>query len=214
MMPANLSPGVKIVAGLNLTNGYHCCYTAPVNPCNICPHGATVAGGDDYVPDYDGTSVTCLELIDQAKEYESGSFSCGLYEIDKESCCPPATTTPASTSVPMATPGQWRLLSPSLLAESIALLLSLPFLPLWSFLSWRWRFIIFAKWHLTSKARRGLILKEWCRCQKEAFRLLWQQKWWTLRLLKVIPSKPPLRMLHMLTNFTYACHFCYLLRTL
>ncbi len=27
---------------------YHCCHTAPVNPCNICPHGATVAGGDNY----------------------------------------------------------------------------------------------------------------------------------------------------------------------
>jgi len=85
---------------------YYCCYTAPEDPCNICPDGATVAGGDDYVPEYEGNSATCSDLIEEAKLYESGSFSCGVYDIDKEKCCPPVTTTPP-TSVPeesVATP--------------------------------------------------------------------------------------------------------------
>ena len=79
---------------------YYCCYTAPEDPCNICPDGATVAGGDDYVPEYEGNSATCSDLIEEAKLYESGSFSCGVYDIDKEKCCPPVTTTPP-TSVPV-----------------------------------------------------------------------------------------------------------------
>jgi hypothetical protein len=79
---------------------YSCCYTAPVNPCNICPDGATVAGGDDYVPEYEGNSASCSDLIEDANLYESGSFSCRLYDIDKGKCCPPVTTTPP-TSVPV-----------------------------------------------------------------------------------------------------------------
>ena len=79
---------------------YFCCYTAPVNPCNICPDGATVAGGDDYMPEYEGNSATCSDCIEESKLYESGSFSCGVYDIDKEKCCSPVTTTPP-TSVPV-----------------------------------------------------------------------------------------------------------------
>ena len=61
----------------------HCCYTAPENPCIICPDGATA--GDDYVPEDAGNSVgraTCKEFIDGAKRFESESDVCGFYEID------------------------------------------------------------------------------------------------------------------------------------
>ena len=68
----------------------HCCYTAPENPCIICPNGATA--GDDYVPEYEENSVTrgtCKDLIDGAKRFESESDACGLYDIDVAYCCPP-----------------------------------------------------------------------------------------------------------------------------
>jgi hypothetical protein len=69
----------------------HCCFTAPQNPCIICPDGATA--GDDYVPEYSGNSensYTCLELIDWALDFESGSDACEfLFDIDVAYCCPP-----------------------------------------------------------------------------------------------------------------------------
>ena len=68
----------------------HCCYTIPENPCIICPDGATA--GDDYVPEYIDNSVTratCKDLIDWAKQFETGSDACGRYGIDVAYCCPP-----------------------------------------------------------------------------------------------------------------------------
>ena len=93
----------------------HCCYTAPENPCIICPDGATA--GDDYVPEYAGNSVgraTCKEFIDGAKRFESESDACGLYDIDVAYCCPseviPAltsTTTDATTVATTTTSSTW-----------------------------------------------------------------------------------------------------------
>ena len=79
----------------------HCCYTAPEKPCIICPDGATA--GDDYVPEYEGNSeafLTCKELIDGAKRFESESDACGLYDIDVAYCCP-YEVSPAPISTPM-----------------------------------------------------------------------------------------------------------------
>jgi hypothetical protein len=58
----------------------------PMNPCIICPNGATA--GDEYAPYADsGNPATCAELIDYATLFETGSGECavaGMYEID---CC-------------------------------------------------------------------------------------------------------------------------------
>ncbi len=59
------------------------------NPCIVCPNGATA--GDNYVPEYEGNTATCLELIEGAKQFESGSDSCGLYDVVTY-CCPPEET--------------------------------------------------------------------------------------------------------------------------
>ncbi len=66
-----------------------CCFTPPENPCIICQNGATA--GDDYVPEYTENSViraTCKDLIEGAKQFESESDACGLYDIDVAYCCP------------------------------------------------------------------------------------------------------------------------------
>ena len=85
-----------------------CCYTPPKNPCIICPDGATA--GDDFVPEYAANSEirgTCKELIEAAKQFESGSDACGLYEIDEAFCCHPGLNhapTPLAVATPVATP--------------------------------------------------------------------------------------------------------------
>ncbi len=66
-----------------------CCFTLPENPCIICPNGATAS--DEYVPEYAVNSViraTSKDLIEGAKQFESGSDACGLYDIDVAYCCP------------------------------------------------------------------------------------------------------------------------------
>jgi hypothetical protein len=78
-----------------------CCYTIPENPCIICPDGATA--GDDYVPEYEGNTATCSDLIKGAKQFESGSDACGLYDIDVAYCCPPVETTVDDTTVATTT---------------------------------------------------------------------------------------------------------------
>ena len=59
-----------------------------VNPCNICPNGATA--GDDVAPHAeDGDPITCKELIEAAKLFETGTYWCGVYEMNEQTCCPP-----------------------------------------------------------------------------------------------------------------------------
>ena len=65
----------------------NCCYTIPENPCIICPDGATA--GDDHVPEYRDDTATCSDLIGGAKQFESGSDACRLYDKDVAYCCPP-----------------------------------------------------------------------------------------------------------------------------
>ena len=55
------------------------------NPCLICPDGAT--SGDDYEP-YMGNPITCKEIIDNAKLFETGSLWCAEYEYAGLICCP------------------------------------------------------------------------------------------------------------------------------
>jgi len=62
------------------------------NPCLICPSGATTEGddygvGDDYAP-YLTDPITCKEIIDNAKLFETGSFWCARYEFAGLDCCP------------------------------------------------------------------------------------------------------------------------------
>ena len=61
------------------------------NPCLICPDGATV-GLDDFAPyEFREDPITCRELIDDAKFFETGSLWCAEYEDAGLYCC---TTTP------------------------------------------------------------------------------------------------------------------------
>jgi len=70
----------------------YCCPTAAENPCIICPAGA--AAGDDFLPYGIGSNDTCKQLIDFAKNFETGSDWCGLSEIDESFCCPTVTESP------------------------------------------------------------------------------------------------------------------------
>jgi hypothetical protein len=60
-----------------------------VNPCNICPNGATA--GDDVAPyaEY-GDPITCKELIKAAKLFKTGTYWCSIYEMTGTHCCPPS----------------------------------------------------------------------------------------------------------------------------
>jgi hypothetical protein len=62
------------------------------NPCLICPDGA-YPGFDNYKPYYDamyesGDPITCKEIINNAKLFETGSLWCALYEKAGSYCCP------------------------------------------------------------------------------------------------------------------------------
>jgi hypothetical protein len=59
------------------------------NPCLICPNGATE--GVDFAPYAHYDPITCKELIDDAKLFETGSLWCSRYEGAGTYCCP---TTP------------------------------------------------------------------------------------------------------------------------
>jgi hypothetical protein len=60
------------------------------NPCLICPDGAS-EGDEDFAPYACKDPITCKELIDNAKLFETGSFWCAQYEEAVAFCCP---TTP------------------------------------------------------------------------------------------------------------------------
>jgi hypothetical protein len=60
----NFESGTKACGLAEFYDEYQCCYTAPANPCSICPDGATVAG-DDY-----WNRTTCSDLIEEAKLYK------------------------------------------------------------------------------------------------------------------------------------------------
>jgi hypothetical protein len=66
------------------------------NPCLICPYGATQ--GDDYAPyaSYEDP-ITCKEIINDAKLFETGSFWCAQYEeAGLNYCCPTTTDDPCN----------------------------------------------------------------------------------------------------------------------
>jgi hypothetical protein len=65
-----------------------CCYNEPENPCIICPNGITAAGGENYVPSADTGGLTCVQLVEIARIFESGSYICGDAEIQAYPCCP------------------------------------------------------------------------------------------------------------------------------
>jgi hypothetical protein len=56
------------------------------NPCLICPGGNIQ--GDDYAPYASaGDPITCKELIDDAKLFETGSLRCAEYEFAVTGFC-------------------------------------------------------------------------------------------------------------------------------
>ena len=61
------------------------------NPCLICPNGATNPAGEDHAPYTSKHPITCKEIIDNAKLFETGSLWCAQYEFAGTYCCP---TTP------------------------------------------------------------------------------------------------------------------------
>jgi hypothetical protein len=61
------------------------------NPCVICPNDALL-GMDDLAPYADeGDPITCTELIEASKLFETGTFWCSFYEFQGSICCPPVT---------------------------------------------------------------------------------------------------------------------------
>ncbi len=91
------------VCGSFEINELACCFTAPENPCIICPDGATV--GDDFVP---RSGLTCDQLINTSALFESSSSFCGAHrEMVEVDCCPsvvnppPTPVTPSPTPVPL-----------------------------------------------------------------------------------------------------------------
>ena len=62
--------------------------TAPENPCNICPGGATAG---DYFTPYSAIN-TCGEMMAEAKLFETNSKDCKWYEGYEVSCCPKAAS--------------------------------------------------------------------------------------------------------------------------
>jgi hypothetical protein len=73
------------------------------NPCLICPNGATRE--NDYVPYASEDPITCKELIDNAKLFETDSLWCAQYEeAGLYYCCPttpfdPCTVCPNNITV-------------------------------------------------------------------------------------------------------------------
>ncbi len=63
----------------------NCCYTAPVNPCSICPNGAT-EGSDDFLPFKGiGLGFICADMVKAANLYETESEMC---VVIGSRCCP------------------------------------------------------------------------------------------------------------------------------
>ena len=74
------------------------------NICTICSNGATVA--DDYAPYADvGIQDTCLELIEGAKQYETGTEDCAWAEMHELYCCRTNPVNPCSICSKGATAG-------------------------------------------------------------------------------------------------------------
>ena len=81
--------------GLSEMHELHCCPTVPENPCIICPNGATA--GDDFVPSYEGNTLTCKDLIDYANQYGAESDYCGFIgKYHELYCCPEEDMSPPS----------------------------------------------------------------------------------------------------------------------
>ena len=86
--------GSELCAQSEVHELYCCPITTPYNYCNICPNGATVAMGNDHVPNagtelVSGSNLSCGKLIEIAMQFESESSYCAFYgAIDEGDCCP------------------------------------------------------------------------------------------------------------------------------
>ena len=71
-----------------------CCFADPVNPCIICPNGATA--DDDFAPYADiGDPSTCAEIIEHFTLFETASDFCGVIgKGEGLHCCPTMPESP------------------------------------------------------------------------------------------------------------------------
>jgi hypothetical protein len=78
-----------------------CCFTAPVNPCSICPNGAT-EGLDDILP-FKGFGIgwTCADMVKDANLYETEYEVCGVIGSH---CCPTLLVVTTAPTPCVATP--------------------------------------------------------------------------------------------------------------
>jgi hypothetical protein len=79
--------------GLHEMHEVYCCPTAPVNPCIMCPSGASLRA--DFVPN-PFTGSTCEEMKAFALLFEAGSQFCKLTKADESLCCPEDKASPPS----------------------------------------------------------------------------------------------------------------------
>ncbi len=81
-----------------------CCFTEPVNPCSICPDGAT-EGLDDIFPfkgiGIYGFCLTCADMVNIAFLYETESEMC---VVIGSHCCPTSTVVNPAPTPSVATP--------------------------------------------------------------------------------------------------------------
>ena len=60
------------------------------NPCNPCPNGVT----STMEVEFDGTTMTCTDLLSTASYFESGSMECTIFEDMEIMCCPTMAANP------------------------------------------------------------------------------------------------------------------------
>ncbi|KAL3823875.1 hypothetical protein ACHAXA_005457 [Cyclostephanos tholiformis] len=87
-------PGTEWCA-LHEMHEVHCCPTVPEHPCALCPNGATA--GDGFVPEYQGNTLTCKDLINDAENHEMESDYCGYIGKTVESYCCPSNPSPTQS---------------------------------------------------------------------------------------------------------------------
>ena len=90
--PSSLPPLVQAIAIIIIACQYYSTLRVAAqeaevgNPCLICPNGGYM--GDDFAPYASaGDPITCKEISNDAKLFETGSLRCAEYEFAGVFCC-------------------------------------------------------------------------------------------------------------------------------
>jgi hypothetical protein len=98
---SKLVPSGTVFCALAQFGAMSCCPSEPVNPCSICPNGAT-DDLDDSTPFKEfGYSSTCSELMEVFSIFETESE---LYGVIGSRCCPTSTVVNPAQTPSVATP--------------------------------------------------------------------------------------------------------------